>query len=76
MVTPDAVIGAVPPQNLQEAKIRARPDGSIFNTIGNGIRTMPAYDKQIAIEDRWTIVAYLRALERSQNARPGDPGAQ
>ena len=41
-----------------------------------GIRTMPAYDKQIAIEDRWTIVAYLRALERSQNARPGDPGAQ
>jgi mono/diheme cytochrome c family protein len=76
MVTPDAVIGAVSPQNLQEAKIRGRSDGSIFNTITNGIRTMPAYDKQIGIEDRWTIVAYLRALERSQNAQPGDPGAQ
>ncbi len=60
------------PQNLHEAKILTRPDGHIFNTITNGIRTMPAYDKQISTLDRWAIVAYLRALERSQQAQPGD----
>jgi len=74
--TADAVSGWVAPQNLHEPKILARPDGHIFNTITNGIRSMPAYDKQIGIEDRWAIVAYVRALERSQNAQPGDPGAR
>ena len=72
-----SAIGAwVKPQDLHEAKILARPDGHIFNTITNGIRNMPAYDKQISIEDRWAIVAYVRALERSQDAHPGDPGAK
>ena len=74
--TAGALEGPFKPQNLQEARIGARPDGNLFNTITNGIRTMPAYDKQVGIEDRWAIVAYLRALERSQNAQPGDPGAQ
>jgi mono/diheme cytochrome c family protein len=74
--TADAVSGWVAPQNLQETKILGRPDGHLFNTITNGIRTMPAYDKQIAVEDRWAIVGYVRALERSQNAKPGDPGVR
>ncbi len=73
--TADAVAGWVNPQNLQEVKIIGRPDGNIFNTITNGVRTMPAYDKQVSVPDRWAIVAYLRALERSQNARPGDAAA-
>jgi mono/diheme cytochrome c family protein len=60
------------PQNLHEAKILMRPDGNIFNTITNGVRTMPPYDKQITTLDRWAIVAYVRALERSQQAQPGD----
>jgi mono/diheme cytochrome c family protein len=58
------------PQNLHEAKIRSRPDGHIFNTITHGIRTMPAYDKQVSVLDRWAIVAYVRALQNSQNAPP------
>ena len=69
---PTAASGWVQPQNLNEAKILSRPDGHIFNTITNGIRNMPAYDKQISVPDRWAIVAYLRAVERSQNARSGD----
>ena len=68
--SPEAVNGWASPQNLNEAKMAARPDGHIFNTITNGIRNMPAYDKQISVEDRWAIVAYVRALERSQ----GTPG--
>jgi len=69
---PDAVTNWAKPQDLHEAKIAARPDGSLFNTISNGIRNMPAYDKQISVVDRWAIVAYVRALERSQHAKPGD----
>jgi hypothetical protein len=48
--------------------VRGRPNGHIFNTITNGIRNMPAYAAQIPVEDRWAIVAYVRALELSQNA--------
>ncbi len=33
---------------------------------------MPAYDKQIGILDRWAIVAYVKALQRSQNAKAAD----
>ena len=63
------------PQNLIEPKIISRPDGSLFNTITNGIRTMPPYDKQITVIDRWAIVAYVRALQHSQHASPADAAA-
>lgn len=57
-----------PPSSLHDPVVRERPDGQIFNTITNGIRTMPAYGSQIHEADRWAIVAYVRALQRSQNA--------
>lgn len=62
----------IPPTNLVSAQILARPNGHLYNTIANGIRTMPAYGNQVDVDDRWAIVAYLRALQLSQNARPGD----
>ncbi len=43
-------------------------DGKLFNTISNGIRKMPGYASQIKSHDRWAIVAYVRALQASQNA--------
>ncbi len=43
-------------------------DGKLFNTITNGIRKMPGYASQIPTRDRWAIVAYVRALQASQNA--------
>lgn len=49
-----------------------RPHGHIFNTITNGIRTMPPYGDQIPATDRWAILAYVRALQRSQQARLED----
>ncbi len=66
-----------PPTSLHTDVVRKRPDGHLFNTDTNGIRTMPAYGPQIPRDDRWAIVAYVRALQRSQNAQPGDvpPGA-
>jgi mono/diheme cytochrome c family protein len=44
------------------------PEGRLFNTISNGIRNMAGYSSQIEIEDRWAIVAYVRALQLSQHA--------
>ena len=60
--------GYLPPPTFHDDRIRTMPDGQIFNTITNGIRNMPSYRHQIPVPDRWAIVAYLRALERSQAA--------
>jgi len=46
--------------------------GHIYNTIKNGIRNMPAYGPQIDPDDRWAIVAYVRALQLSRNATIDD----
>jgi mono/diheme cytochrome c family protein len=53
---------------LTSDKIRAESDGQIFNTVTNGIRTMPGYAGQIPVADRWAIVAYVRCLQFSQQA--------
>jgi mono/diheme cytochrome c family protein len=48
------------------------PNGQLFNTISNGYNTMMGYAAQIPTGDRWAIVAYVRALERAQNASKDD----
>ena len=62
----------VPPSSLHDEAIRMRPVGHVFNTITSGIRTMPSYAAQIDVRDRWAIVAYVRALQRSQHGSPHD----
>ncbi len=57
---------------LQDERIRNMSDGEIFNTITHGKNTMMAYGPNITVQDRWAIVAYLRALQRSQNATIDD----
>jgi mono/diheme cytochrome c family protein len=61
-----------PPTSFHSELLRERQVGHLFNTISNGIRNMPAYGPQIPVEDRWAIVAYVRALQRSQNAITDD----
>jgi mono/diheme cytochrome c family protein len=51
-------------------------DGHLYEVIRNGIRNMPSYRHQISVADRWAIVAYVRAMQRSQNARLEDIPAQ
>jgi mono/diheme cytochrome c family protein len=48
------------------------PNGQLFNTISNGYNTMMGYAAQIPHADRWAIVLYIRALQRSQNAALDD----
>lgn len=43
-------------------------DGKLFSVIGNGLNNMAGYAEQIEVEDRWAIVAYVRALQVSQHA--------
>lgn len=62
----------VQPKSLHDPTVRDQPVGYIYNAITNGIRTMPSYESQIPVEDRWAIVAYVEALQRSQNAREDD----
>ncbi len=66
----------VPPTSFHEEPALTRPVGHLFNTITRGIRNMPAYGSQIDPEDRWAIVAYVRALQRSQHARLEDVPAE
>ena len=60
----------IPPSKLNQPTLAqdVYPDGKLFNTISNGIRKMPGYAAQITTRDRWAIVAYVRALQQSQNA--------
>jgi mono/diheme cytochrome c family protein len=60
--------GYPPPPAFHTDRIRQLPDGQTFDVIGNGVRNMPSYRRQVPVDDRWAIVAYLRALQRSQNA--------
>lgn len=57
-----------PPTNLHTDPVRAQPVGQLFDTITHGIRNMPAYGQQIPEADRWAIILYLKALQRSQRA--------
>jgi len=57
---------------LQDERIRNMADGEIFNTITHGKNTMLSYGPNVTVNDRWAIIAYLRALQRSQNSTVAD----
>jgi mono/diheme cytochrome c family protein len=62
----------VPPISLYAEHVQTQPEGQIFETITNGIRTMPPYGTRIEPEDRWAIILYVRSLQRSQAASLND----
>lgn len=71
--------GLSPVPSYHQDYIRAYPDGKLFSIISNGSLSglMRGYAHQIPVPDRWAIVAYLRALQRSQHAAIDDvPQAQ
>lgn len=64
--------GYTPAPSYHEDRFRTIEDGYLFHVISNGVRSMPGYAQQIPVADRWAIVAYIRALQRSQNASAAD----
>ncbi len=51
------------PPTFHQDRIQHMPDGQLFATISNGKSNMPPYAMQIPVNDRWAIVAYVRALQ-------------
>ena len=58
--------------NFHDIRLVKMPDGEIFNTITYGKNLMFGYGPNVTITDRWAIVAYIRALERSRLASLDD----
>jgi mono/diheme cytochrome c family protein len=56
--------------SLQSPIIRAYPNGQIYDVITNGKNTMMGYGDKLSPEERWAVVAYVRALQLSQNCPP------
>ncbi len=62
--------GVLIPPTFHDDRIRTMPDAQIYATIRNGVRSMPSYRHSIPVDDRWSIVSYLRALQLSQMEEP------
>ena len=58
--------------NFHDVRLVKMPDGEMFNTITYGKNLMGGYGPNVTITDRWAIVAYVRALERSRLASLDD----
>lgn len=58
--------------NLHDKRIVELPDGEIFYVITNGRNLMGSYGANVTVEDRWAIVAYLRALQLSRLGKVDD----
>jgi len=63
-------MGATP--TYHDPRLRDMPDGEIFNTITNGKNTMLPYADKLSPEDRWAVVAYVRALQRAHQGTAAD----
>jgi mono/diheme cytochrome c family protein len=60
------------PPSYHTARLRNAPLGYFFDVMTNGFGAMPEYASQIPVRDRWDIVAYIRALQLSQQATTSD----
>jgi hypothetical protein len=66
------------PPSYHIDRLRTAPAGHFFDVISNGLGSMYSYASRVEPEDRWRIVAYIRALQLAQNAKISDvpPAAQ
>ncbi|HEV7680770.1 MAG TPA: cytochrome c [Pyrinomonadaceae bacterium] len=59
--------------SFNDDRMRQAPVGHFFDAITNGWGAMPSYAPQIPTEDRWAIIAYIRALQLSQQSQTTVP---
>jgi len=66
------------PPSYHIDRLRNAPVGHFFDVISNGFGAMADYSSQIPVKDRWAIIAYIRALQFSQDAKASDlpPGTK
>jgi mono/diheme cytochrome c family protein len=58
------------PPNLHSEKVKAWADASIFHVITKGQNLMPSYATQIREQDRWSVIHYIREMQRTLPAEP------
>jgi mono/diheme cytochrome c family protein len=63
-------MGSTP--SFHDDRLRQMPEGEIFHVITNGRNTMLPYADKLSPDDRWAVVAYVRALQRAQQGTPAD----
>ncbi len=66
----------VKPVSFHTDVVRNQPVGRLFHTITNGVRKMPPMGDIVPAEDRWAILLYVRALQRSRHSTPDDVPAE
>ena len=59
--------------SFNDDRLRQAPVGHFFDAITNGWGAMPSYAPQIPAQDRWAIIAYIRALQLSQQSQTNQP---
>lgn len=64
--------GMIVTPSYHNARLRDMPEGEVFNTITNGKGLMGYYKDKLSVEERWAVIAYVRALQLSQNASVDD----
>ena len=62
--------------SFHDDRLRQAPVGHFFDAITNGWGAMPSYAAQIPAQDRWAIIAYIRALQLSQQEKTTVPATQ
>jgi mono/diheme cytochrome c family protein len=69
-ITKQYGMGATP--SYHDERLRTMAEGEIFNTITNGKGNMLSQADKLAAEDRWAVIAYVRALQRAANGTAAD----
>jgi mono/diheme cytochrome c family protein len=71
-----ALRGMKHPPSYHTDRLRESPNGYFYDVISNGFGQMYGYAAQIPPRDRWAIIAYVRALQLSRNARTAELPAE
>jgi len=71
-----AMRGMKHPPTYHQDRLRQAPNGYFYDNITNGFGAMYGYSAQIPPRDRWAIIAYVRALQLSRNAKVSDLPAE
>lgn len=58
-----------PAPSLHQPRLRGLPPGKLYYIVSHGYGLMPSYAAHLNVHDRWAVVAYVKALQRSQNAQ-------
>ena len=64
--------GMVATPSYHDDRIRSMAEGEIFNTITHGKNTMFSYADKLSPDERWAVIAYVRALQRARHATIDD----